>query len=236
MSNFKVIGQGDTGSEIHRILSIVKVSEGHIRPHFMLTGPSGSGKTILINAIAKRLQMPVIEINAAQLTKEGTSGNSLSKALSSLRNHGHGPAVCFVDEFDKLFISGNSNSELAHETTHGVQNEFLKILESNTASVFFIGRVGLVFHTNKLSLDDLIEILKSSPLLDSYLQLFDQISRKQVIKDISDFLEKNYEYNTLGARIVNTLLHQYFVKDGKLESENVDPITFKKKLTFGQAD
>ena len=28
-------------------------------------------------------------------------------------------------EFDKLFISGNSNDSQAHETTTGVQNELL---------------------------------------------------------------------------------------------------------------
>ena len=44
--------------------------------------------------------------------------------------------VVFVDEFDKLFISGNSNDSAAHETTTGVQNEFLKVLEGGTASVF----------------------------------------------------------------------------------------------------
>ena len=42
----------------------------------------------------------------------------------------------FVDEFDKLFISGNSNSSLANEVTVGVQNEFLKVLESPTTSVY----------------------------------------------------------------------------------------------------
>ena len=46
------------------------------------------------------------------------------------------PSVVFVDEFDKLFISGNANSDLAHESTNGVQNEFLKVLEGGTASVF----------------------------------------------------------------------------------------------------
>jgi ATP-dependent protease HslVU (ClpYQ) ATPase subunit len=39
-------------------------------------------------------------------------------------------------EFDKLFISGNTNGELAHESTNGVQNEFLTVLEKGYASVF----------------------------------------------------------------------------------------------------
>ncbi|WP_269519492.1 AAA family ATPase [Alteromonas sp. BMJM2] len=122
--------------ELDRIFSIFVSSKAEIRPHFIFTGPSGSGKTFTIAQLAEKHGVNFLEINAAQLTKEGTSGNSLSKALVPLANMQLGQTVIFVDEFDKLFISGNSNSELAHETTNGVQNEFLKILESDTTSVF----------------------------------------------------------------------------------------------------
>ena len=44
--------------------------------------------------------------------------------------------VVFVDEFDKLFISTNSNSSVANEITVGVQNEFLKVLESPSTAVY----------------------------------------------------------------------------------------------------
>lgn len=101
-----------------------------IRPHFILTGESGKSFTI------KQLcdELDFLEINAAQITKEGISGNSLSKILSPLVNYGR--VVVFVDEFDKLFVSGNTNSQLASESTTCVQNEFLKLLESETTSVF----------------------------------------------------------------------------------------------------
>ena len=46
----------------------------------------------------------MIEINGAQLTKEGTSGNSLSKALALIKNFEQNLVLVFVDEFDKLFI------------------------------------------------------------------------------------------------------------------------------------
>ena len=48
--------------------------------------------------------MAFMEINGAQLTKEGTSGNSLSKALTPLLEMSEKLVICFVDEFDKLFI------------------------------------------------------------------------------------------------------------------------------------
>lgn len=122
--------------DIKRVMEIFKTSECAIRPHFILTGPSGSSKTHTIAHLAEELGLSMVEVNAAQLTKEGTSGNSLSKALSPLLQQGGNPVICFVDEFDKLFISGNSNSSLAHETTNGVQNEFLRVLEGIKTSVY----------------------------------------------------------------------------------------------------
>lgn len=71
--------------------------------------------------LCEACQLSFIEVNAAQLTREGTSGNSLSKVLSPLMQMGGKPTVVFVDEFDKLFISGNSNGQLANEATTCVQ-------------------------------------------------------------------------------------------------------------------
>jgi len=266
----KIIGQEQLVNEVSRIFKIFKNSEGQIRPHFVLTGESGSSKTYSIKIIAEELQMGFLEINAAQLTKEGTSGNSLSKALSPMMQMSNKPTVVFVDEFDKLFISGNSNDSCAHETTTGVQNEFLKVLECDTASVFgdygkyinvpisntifvfagafngeadidldrlqemgvkteFLGRVGLVYNTKKLSLEDLYKILETSKLLDNYVELFDQ-NKKDVVNILKEHVKENYEMNTLGARMVNTLINQYFIKGGKIDKKEVKQVTFQNKL------
>lgn len=80
----RIIGQDKLIEEISRIFEIFKASECEIKPHFILTGQSGSGKSFTIRTMAKAHDLGFIEINAAQLTKEGTSGNSLSKALSPL--------------------------------------------------------------------------------------------------------------------------------------------------------
>jgi ATP-dependent protease Clp ATPase subunit len=132
----KVVGQKKTVEETDRIFEVFKESGGVIKPHFLLTGPSGSGKSHLMKYLAEKHDIKFIDVNAAQLTKEGTAGNSLSKALSPLRQVQNKLMLVFVDEWDKLFISGNSNDSSAHESTVGVQNEFLKVLESDTASVF----------------------------------------------------------------------------------------------------
>ena len=266
-----VIGQDHLVKEISKILQIFKASECKVRPHFILTGPSGSGKSYTIRDLTEKYELGFLEVNAAQLTKEGTSGNSLSKVLAPLIQLGNKPLVVFVDEWDKLFISGNSNDSIAHETTTGVQNEFLKVLEGETASVFgdygkyitvgssnilfvfagafngeenisidrlremgvkteFLGRVGLVYNTDRLNLDDLCTILEKSELLKHYLVLFPSVKREDVINNIKDYLTSNYDNNTLGARLVNTLIHQWFIKGGKLEEEEVKVISFQKTL------
>lgn len=81
-----IVGQEKLVSEIDKIFSIFDASNGEIKPHFILTCSSGSGKTFTINSLAAKYKMNYVEVNAAQLTKEGTSGNSLSKALTPLLN------------------------------------------------------------------------------------------------------------------------------------------------------
>lgn len=258
-------------NSISRILQIFRNSEGKIRPHHIVTGPSGSGKSHTIQTLCVDLDLPYFEINAAGLTKEGTSGNSLSKALTPLMTAGSRPTVCFVDEFDKLFISGNQNSQLAHETTNGVQNEFLKVLEG-TASVFgeygkyhnvktdkvlfvfagafngeenidldrlrefglkteFLGRVGLAYGLEKVSLEQMRAILNKSELLAGYLKLMKDVKRDTVIETIMGAVEQAFEKNTLGVRLLNTLTHQYFIEGG-LSQKKVREATFQHTMSL----
>ena len=118
---------------ITHLVNVHAKSEANIRPHFFLTGPSGSGKSFLTKQVCEGLNLPYFEINAAQLTAEGLSGNSLSKALRPLREHWNKPNVIFIDEFDKLF---QRNGESTQSFRSEVQDEFLHMLESKNASVF----------------------------------------------------------------------------------------------------
>lgn len=256
---------------IRRVLKIFETSEAQIRPHFIVTGPSGSGKSHTIQCLAEEMDINYFDINAAGLTKEGTAGNSLSKALTPLLQSGGQPTICFVDEFDKLFISGNTNSALAHETTNGVQNEFLKVLEGS-ASVFgdygkyvnvktdnvlfvfagafngeenidldrlrefgikteFLGRVGLAYGLEKVTLKEMENILTSSKLLSDYLALFPDVKKEDVTTVIMKILTDNYEKNTIGVRMINTLIHQYFIEGGIKEKE-AKKTSFQKTLSL----
>lgn len=279
MVNYKnikkmVVGQDKLITDLLQIFEIFEASNGVIRPHFILTGGSGTGKSLTIAYLANLKKLGYLEINAAQLTKEGTSGNSLSKALSPLMNMGDKKVICFVDEFDKLFISGNSNDSCAHETTTGVQNEFLRVLESNIATVFgdygkyvnvkasnvlfifagafnneehisldrlrdlglkteFLGRVGLVYSTRKLTLENLFEVLETSVLLETYLRLY-QADRERVVLFLKGIIQRQFEKNTIGARLVNTLIHQYFIKKGNITENDEKDMSFQRTLSLDQ--
>lgn len=265
-----IIGQEKATEQVEKVFKIFKGSGCEIKPHFILTGPSGGSKTHIIRCLAQEHQLGFLEVNAAQLTKEGTSGNSLSKALTPLLQRNGVPTIVFVDEFDKLFISGNSNDSAAHETTVGVQNEFLKVLEGNTATVYndygkyaeastknvlfvfagafngeedisldrlreigmkteFLGRVGIVFNTVKLTLEELYHIVDKNPLITQYCDFVEGADKEHVVHSIKAYIQSNYENNTIGARLINTLVHQYFI-NGSLTEEVADKSSFQQKI------
>lgn len=236
---------------LNRVLSAYVKSEGVIRPHFILAGESGTGKSHLIKTLTKEHKIPYLEINAAGLTKEGVSGNSLSKALTPLGNMDPSKAlVIFVDEFDKLFTNGASDN--THEALAGVQNEFLTMLESETASVFgdyghykkvnigktlfvfagafngqtdlseeklremgvrteFLGRVSLLFQTSRISLASMEAAVDANKLIPAYCDVFNK-NPKTVCKHIKAQVRIAHKHSSIGVRLINQLVHQYFLQ------------------------
>jgi len=75
----------------------------------------------------------------------------------------------------------------------------------------FLGRVGLVFNTDKVPLEDLLKSMRESELLAMYLALFPKVKRQDVVKRVSEQMTEAYANNTLGFRAINTLLHRYFI-------------------------
>lgn len=199
-----LVGQSRAKEQADNILKIFAASEGALKPHFWLSGPSGSGKTRMIEYLCHRNSLSMATVNAAQITKEGTSGNSLSKALSELRQKSGLLTVCLVDEADKLFIAGNNN-EMAHEVTLGVQNEFLKILEGQEASVFHdygkyikidISRVLFVFAGAWNNAEDVdIDFLRDRGVKTEFLGRVPIVisTRKLKIEELYEILDKSPE-------------------------------------------
>lgn len=125
--------QKTVATQVENIFDVFLSSNATIRPHFFMTGPSGSGKSHLINVLAAERKIPYFEMNAAQLTVEGVSGNSLSKAIKPVQDYAQQPNICFVDEFDKLMQRNGTETQ---EYSLGVQDEFLHMLEANETEVF----------------------------------------------------------------------------------------------------
>lgn len=238
-------------NQINHLMNVFVMSECAIRPHFFLSGPSGSGKSYLVSQVAEELALPVIEINAAQITGEGVSGNSLSKALRPLRGHWNEPSIIFVDEFDKLLQRNGEDTEGFRSV---VQDEFLRILESKDTSVFtefgkyepvkvdktliifagafsnqkieniddlkaaglrneFVGRVPLVFSTEEVSVTSMERAIPRLKLLDDYLKIFPNVSKQKAVRDITMMLRKETKTSRIGIRLLNSLIHSYFMRD-----------------------
>jgi len=70
-------------------------------------------------------------------------------------------------------------------------------------------------------------------LLNQYLDIY-STERKDAVEAIMEALVESYENNTLGARMINTMLHQYFLNGGKLPEKAKKKISFQKKLSFAK--
>lgn len=236
--------------QITHLMNVFVMSECAIRPHFFLTGPSGSGKSYLVSQVAEELGLPVIEVNAAQITGEGVSGNSLSKALRPLRQHWNEPSIIFVDEFDKLIQRNGEDTEGFRSM---VQDEFLRVLEAKNTSIFtdygkyepvrvdrtmfifagafsnqvidniddlksaglrneFVGRVPLVFATEEVSVSSLEKAIPRLALLDAYMALYPNKKKAQVVREIIMMLRKETRTSRIGIRLLNSLIHKYFME------------------------
>lgn len=257
----------DAKDIVQRAIDIFHTSNGLIRPHVLLTGTSGSGKTYLAETLANSKNLPFLEINGAQLTNEGMSGNSLSKALVPLKNYGDQLNVIFVDEIDKLFVNGE-DLLAGREVKIGVQNELLKIIEgrstdvigdygkyqtvtvSNTLFIFagafnntenvtydtlrdfglrneFIGRLGVLVHVPRPTVEHIAATLPDNLIFQTYCKMF-QVNKEQVFNYIMAIIAKYHNQNNLGLRLVNTLLHAYFMNKGNIPEEVIRSICITK--------
>jgi ATP-dependent protease Clp ATPase subunit len=257
----------ESKAAVTQALDVFRKSNGVIRPHILLTGVSGSGKTYLAETITREFGMPFLEINGAQLTNEGMSGNSLSKALVPLKNWGNGLNVVFIDEIDKLFVNGE-DILAGREVKMGVQNELLKIMEakttevigdygkynqvevSNTLFIFagafngeetvtydrlrdfglrneFLGRLGLLVHVPRPTLEHIYNSLGSNTIFNTYCKLYN-LEPKPVADYLMGIISKYHENNNIGLRLINALCHQYFFNRGNIPDEVVESICLTK--------
>jgi ATP-dependent Clp protease ATP-binding subunit ClpX len=110
-----------------------RVKKGLKKSNILILGPSGSGKTLLVQTIAKKLDVPFALFDATNITQAGYVGGKASDAISLLAEKGEFDkekierGIVFLDEIDKM-ASRSGRSEQDEFKRQG-QASLLKMLE-----------------------------------------------------------------------------------------------------------
>lgn len=122
-----VFGQDETLRKISILLfgflkSITYESLPDLHFHFLIEGTSGCGKTTFANALKKCVPLPVMTVDASQLTSAGFKGTNVSELLGSPDLETWQCGILILDELDKLMSpSYDSSGKNVHlETLHNL--------------------------------------------------------------------------------------------------------------------
>ena len=125
-----------------------------------------------------------------------------------------------IDISKVLFIfAGAFNSDLVNVEyllNAGVKTEFL-------------GRVNLIFRTDPIDINKIVDSLNDNLLLRAYLKLYPNADKEEILKELKPAVAYNHANNKFGLRMINSLIHEYFIFGG-LNKRKIEEDEYKDKF------